>query len=104
MDFVPIVVATGLVISLVNAVKMLFAGQLDKVGTLLLTYAVGVLVAFLLANANVATGLEVYEGMTIERLDGASLVLFGVALAGTAGTVYDATRISTPTLGSRDEP
>jgi hypothetical protein len=111
-EFVPLVVATALVWRLVTFGKQLLAGELRAAVTQVFVWAAGIGVAFLLAASDFAGGVEV-AGASLEVLNAASLVLFGVALGSTASTAYefkkafDQTDSATepkPSLSLRREP
>lgn len=88
MEFVALAVASALVWKLVSFVKMVKAGDANGSVTQLVTWGAGVGVAFLLAASDFAAGIDV-GGAALGDLNGASTVLFGVALGSSASAAYD---------------
>lgn len=96
MEFVPIAVAAALVWKIVSFVKFLMSGDKNKAVTQLVTWAAGIGVAFLLAASDFASSVDVGDH-TLGNLNGASVILFGVALGSVAAAAYD-------TLSKNPEP
>jgi hypothetical protein len=97
-QFVAVAVVVAFGLNLYNILKMLLAGELDKVATALGAYAIFIGLAFLLRASDFADSVALGE-FNLATLNTWSTILFGASLAGTAGTVYDISSINTPTLG-----
>lgn len=95
---VAVVIAFG--ISLFNIFKMGLAGQGKKVLTAIGAYVIFIVLAFVLRASDFAGSVAVGD-FSLDTLNVWSTILFGASLGGTAGTVYDALPINTPTLGTK---
>lgn len=88
MEFVPLVVAAALVWKIVDLAKYLISGDARGTVTQLVAWLAGVAVAMLLAASDFAGGIDV-GGVVLANANGASLVLFGIALGSTGAVGYD---------------
>lgn len=98
-QFVAVAVVVAFGLNLTNILKLASASQWQKVGTAVFSYAVFIALTFVLRESDFAGSVAVGE-FNLDTLNAWSTVLFGVSLAGAAGTAYDALPISTPSLGS----
>lgn len=87
MEFAPLVVAISIVLTAMAVLKHIRAGQMNDVLTIVVVLAVSVGVAFLLRGSDFAGGIDV-GGKALADLNGASTVLFGVALGSASRTAY----------------
>lgn len=97
-QFVAVAVVVAFGLNLINIFKLASAGQWQRVGTAVFSYGVFVALTFVLRESDFAGSVAVGE-FNLDTLNAWSTVLFGVSLAGAAGTAYDALPISTPSLG-----
>ena len=108
MEFVPLLVAAALILALVNLYKQAVAGDWQKVGVQVVSWGVGIAVAFLLAESDWASSVLIGSGdaaVPLSTLNPFSVVLVGVALAAVANLGYDVlpgTGTPTPGSGSGD--
>lgn len=98
--FVPLVAAAALIYAASNLLKMALAGEFKSVVTMLLSWVIGVSVAFLLQASDFGDSIAVGDSWTLGGLNIWSTVLVGLSLAGVGNAVYDALPINTPTVGS----
>ena len=98
-QFVAVAVVVAFGLNIVNIFKIASASEWQKVGTAVFSYAVFIGLAFVLRESDFAGSVAVGD-FSLSTLNAWSTVLFGAALAGTAGTAYDALPINTPALGS----
>lgn len=89
MEPITLVSLAALVVKVVSAIKM--AGKdWNALVTQALTWAVGVAVLALAANADLTAGIVVYDGAPpLGDLDFGSVVLAGLALASLGSFAYD---------------
>lgn len=102
MEFVPILVAAALVYSLANLVKQIQGGAVNEAVTQMFTWICGIGVTFLLRASDFAENVTIgSDGYTLSTLNPFSTILVGIALASTAGVIYDTLPKSTPSLGTK---
>lgn len=101
-EFLPLAVAVALVWSVVKVVKYATNRMWNEAMTLLVVHGAGILVAFLLHASDFADSIAV-GAFKLGDLNGASVVLFGVALGSAAAAAYDV-RKSVDSSDSAAEP
>lgn len=99
--FVPLLAAAALIYATANLVKEAIAGNGKVVLTQLVTWCLGVIVVVLLAMTDFASSIVVGEdpGWVLSDLNGFSLILLGVSMAGVGNVIYDVIPKSTTTIG-----
>lgn len=103
MEFVPVLVIGSLILALINLYKIAVAGQWASVGVQVVSWGVGIAVAFLVRASDWATTFLVGTGdeaIPLSQLNPFSVILVGVSLAAVANVAYDALPINTPTPGT----
>lgn len=88
MDALTLVTLAAVVWKIVEVVKNGITGSWGKVITQLVVWGAGIGVAFLAAQSDVASEIEVWD-TTLGRLDSASLLLLGVGLSSVSGVGYE---------------
>lgn len=100
--FVPLVALTGLVYAGANLVKMAVAGQTGPVVTQLMSWLIGVGATFLFAASDFGDSMPVGDQWTLGALNGVSLVIVGLSVAGVGNFAYDVVPKNTPTLFTKN--
>lgn len=91
MPFVPLVAALALAWKLVDFIKQLRVRDWNAVVTQAAVWAAGVLVVFLLAGTDFASGIKIGD-MVLSNLNAASLILVGLSVGSSASVGYDLKR------------
>lgn len=89
MDFAPLLVAAALIWKLVDFVKFVKAKDINAVTTQLAVWVAGVVVIFLLAATDFASGVTIGD-KNLDSLNAASLLLLGLSMGSTASVFVDA--------------
>lgn len=90
MDFVPLLAAAAIVMSLVNLLKHIRAKDWNSVTTQLVSWGAGLLVAWMLAESDFAESVKLGDtGFTLGNVNGFSLVLFGLTFGAAANVLTD---------------
>lgn len=87
-DFIPLATAVALMWKLVDFVKHCRVRDVNAIVTQLAVWGAGVVVTFLLASSDWGDKVPV-GGHQLDKLNVASLVLFGLSLGATASVGYD---------------
>lgn len=89
MEVITLVTLMALVVKITSVVKAIGKDN-NAVVTQLVTWAVGVAVLFLAAQATITSGIVVFDGIpALGDLDNASLVLVGLSYASGGSFAYD---------------
>lgn len=88
MDFAPLVVALALVWKLVDFAKACRVRDIDAIVSQLAVWVAGVIVIFLLAATDFASGVKI-GSLNLDALNAASLVLLGLSIGSTGSVAYD---------------
>lgn len=88
MDFAPLLVAVALIWKLVDFAKALRVRDIDAIGTQLSVWIAGVVVTFLLAATDFASGITIGD-LNLDALNWASLLLLGLSIGSTGSVAYD---------------
>lgn len=91
MPFVPLVAALALAWKLVDFVKQLRVRDWNAVVTQAAVWVAGIVVVFLLANTDFASGIKIGD-MVLSDLNAASLILVGLSVGASASVGYDLKR------------
>lgn len=89
MDFAPLLVAAALIWKIVDFVKYLRARDVDSCITQASVWLAGVVVVFLLAATDYASGIRIGD-LDLDALNGWSLLLLGLSMGSTASVFVDA--------------
>lgn len=88
MDFAPLVVALALVWKVVDFVKHVRVRDIDAVVAQASVWVAGVIVTFLLAATDFASGVDIGD-RSLDGLNAWSLVLLGLSIGSTGSVAYD---------------
>lgn len=88
MEFVPALALLALVVSLINFLKYVRAGDVNGALTQLSVWVAGVLAVFLVAQTDYAPGIEM-GGRPLNTLNIASLVFIGLQIGGMASLAVE---------------
>lgn len=88
MDFAPMLAAVALIWKIVDFAKVVRVRDVDAIVSQVAVWAAGVIVMFLLAATDFATGVDI-GGRDASALNWASLVLVGLSIGSVASTAYD---------------
>lgn len=89
MDFAPLLAALALMVKLVDFAKFLRARDANAIVTQLAVWVAGVAVTLLLAASDFAAAVEIGDGLSLAKLNAASLALIGLTISSTGSVVYD---------------
>lgn len=90
MDFVPLLAAATVVITALNLVKGVKAGDTNLIVSTISAWVIGIGVVLLLAETDFASGIELGDtGHTLDNVNTFSLILVGLVFASTAQVIYD---------------
>lgn len=88
MDFAPLVVALALVWKVVDFIKACRVRDVDAIVSQSAVWGAGVLVTFLLAATDFASGVTIGD-LNLDALNAWSLVLLGLSIGSTGSVAYD---------------
>ena len=88
MDFAPLVVALALVWKIVDFAKAVRVRDIDAIVSQLAVWVAGVIVTFLLAATDFASGVTIGD-LSLDALNAASLILLGLSIGSTGSVAYD---------------
>lgn len=88
LEFAPLVAFAALGSQFVAFIKFLFAKDKNGVVTTLVVWLAGVLTVFLFAQSDFAAAIPIGD-VTLDGLNGWSLVIAGLTVGGVGSTVYN---------------
>ena len=101
MDFVPVLIMALIVNKTVGLIKDIGARNVNGVVTLLVAVGAGIGAVFLFASSAWGSGIE-FGKVTVDTMNGASLVLAGIAVGCGAAAVQDAKKTFDVTQSAKE--
>ena len=91
MEFIPLVMLFSLVMSFINFLKYLRAGDANGWLTQLIVWASGIAAVSFVAQTQFASGIPIGD-QVLDQLNFMSLVFVGLMIGGVAATAYELTK------------